>query len=159
MPCPGNLKTTQTRYSKQNPPRSYLRLHSWPPRRQPEYEVECILDSRYRRGKLQYLIDWKGYGPEDRSWEPAANVHAPACLREFHATYPGKPGPDPRLRGGPGRGDGVMAWDSDSEDETEESQPAQESPSPGPAELGQACSLLRWNGNYILTSSPFPCNL
>uniref|UniRef100_A0A670IJD3 Gypsy retrotransposon integrase-like protein 1 n=1 Tax=Podarcis muralis TaxID=64176 RepID=A0A670IJD3_PODMU len=106
-------------------------------RGEPEYEVERILDSRYRRGKLQYLIDWKGYGPEDRSWEPAANVHAPACLREFHATYPGKPGPDPRLRGGPGRGDGVMAWDSDSEDETEESQPAQESPPPGPAELGQ----------------------
>uniref|UniRef100_A0A670ITY9 Chromo domain-containing protein n=1 Tax=Podarcis muralis TaxID=64176 RepID=A0A670ITY9_PODMU len=104
---------------------------------EPEYEVECILDSRYRRGKLQYLIDWKGYGPEDRSWEPAANVQAPACLRDFHAAYPSKPGPDPRLRGGPGRGDGVMAWESDSESEPEESQPAQESPPPGLAELGQ----------------------
>ncbi|KMS64547.1 hypothetical protein BVRB_019170, partial [Beta vulgaris subsp. vulgaris] len=37
----------------------------------PHYLVNSILDSRYFRSKLQYLIDWQGYGPADRSWEPA----------------------------------------------------------------------------------------
>ncbi|KNZ71900.1 hypothetical protein J132_05174, partial [Termitomyces sp. J132] len=29
------------------------------------YEVNEILDSRIVRGRLQYLVRWKGYGPED----------------------------------------------------------------------------------------------
>jgi transposase InsO family protein len=33
-----------------------------------EYEVADILDSRRRRGKVEYLIRWEGYGPEDDSW-------------------------------------------------------------------------------------------
>ncbi|KAF8752081.1 hypothetical protein RHS01_08076 [Rhizoctonia solani] len=35
-----------------------------------EYEVEQILDSKRQQGKWFYLIKWKGYGPEDNSWEP-----------------------------------------------------------------------------------------
>ncbi|KAF8748433.1 Chromo (CHRromatin Organization MOdifier) domain [Rhizoctonia solani] len=35
-----------------------------------EYEVEQIIDSKRQRGKWFYLIKWKGYGPEDNSWEP-----------------------------------------------------------------------------------------
>uniref|UniRef100_A0A8C5QVR1 Uncharacterized protein n=1 Tax=Leptobrachium leishanense TaxID=445787 RepID=A0A8C5QVR1_9ANUR len=60
---------------------------------EPEYEIHRILDSRYRRRQLQYLIHWRGYGPEERSWEPAVNVHAPLLLRRFHRSYPAKPGP------------------------------------------------------------------
>jgi hypothetical protein len=32
-----------------------------------EFEVEEILDSRIRNGKLHYLVDWVGYGPSDRT--------------------------------------------------------------------------------------------
>ncbi|QRW26676.1 Transposon Tf2-7 polyprotein [Rhizoctonia solani] len=38
--------------------------------REEEYEVEQIIDSKRQRGKWFYLIKWKGYGPEDNSWEP-----------------------------------------------------------------------------------------
>ncbi|KNZ75366.1 hypothetical protein J132_03497, partial [Termitomyces sp. J132] len=34
------------------------------------YEVDEILDSWVVRGRLQYLVRWKGYGPEDNTWEP-----------------------------------------------------------------------------------------
>jgi hypothetical protein len=42
-----------------------------------EYEVEEILDSKMFRGRLRFLIKWKGYGREHNSWEYATEVHAP----------------------------------------------------------------------------------
>jgi hypothetical protein len=63
-----------------------------------EFEVEEILDSCRRRGKLYYLVSWKGFDVNENSWEPAANVaNAPDCLATFHASYPFKPGPRRRL--------------------------------------------------------------
>ena len=40
----------------------------------PEYEVASILDSKIVRNKLYYLVDWLGYSPSDRTWEPVNNV-------------------------------------------------------------------------------------
>ncbi|XP_031758562.1 uncharacterized protein LOC108647661 [Xenopus tropicalis] len=56
-----------------------------------EYEVESIVDSKSRRGEVQYLIKWKGFGPEENSWEPASNVNAPKLVRAFHQRFPDKP--------------------------------------------------------------------
>lgn len=36
-----------------------------------------IVDSRWRQNWLQYLINWKGYGPKDISWEDAEAMHIP----------------------------------------------------------------------------------
>ena len=39
--------------------------------------------------KLQYLVAWDGYGPEENSWEPAKNFHnALDAVDEFHKTHP-----------------------------------------------------------------------
>jgi len=32
------------------------------------YEVESILDSRLTAGRLEFLVNWKGYGYEENSW-------------------------------------------------------------------------------------------
>jgi Chromo (CHRromatin Organisation MOdifier) domain len=54
-----------------------------------EYEVREILDSKMERERLFYLVDWVGYGPEERTWEPATNVeHAKDALADFYRTYP-----------------------------------------------------------------------
>ena len=40
----------------------------------PEFGVNFILDSRIRRRKLHYLVDWVGYDESERTWEPAENI-------------------------------------------------------------------------------------
>jgi hypothetical protein len=54
-----------------------------------EFEVEEVLDSRLRRGKLEYLVHWKGYGIADRTWQPANDLaNAQDSIAKFHASYP-----------------------------------------------------------------------
>ena len=51
----------------------------------PEYKVEKILDKKQKgkRGKMYYLIKWKGYPASNNSWEPASEVHAPELIAEW----------------------------------------------------------------------------
>jgi hypothetical protein len=60
----------------------------------PEYEVAAILDSRFSHGKLYYLVDWLGYGPNDQTWEhPNHLLNAQDLVHVFHQQYPNKPIP------------------------------------------------------------------
>jgi len=57
-----------------------------------EYEVEQILDSRLRRGQLQYLVKWQGYTEEHNTWEPLANLtNAQDAIDAFHQSHPAAP--------------------------------------------------------------------
>ena len=56
-----------------------------------EYEVEEILDSKMFRGRLQFLIKWKGYSREHDSWEYATEVHAPKLVADFYGKHPAAP--------------------------------------------------------------------
>ena len=59
---------------------------------QEEYEVEQILDSRIQRGKFQYSVDWKGYDPADRCWEPIEILeHCNELIDKFHSKYQSRP--------------------------------------------------------------------
>ena len=57
-----------------------------------EWEVEKILDAKKVRGQLRYLVSWKGFGKQDRTWEPIENLeNAKETVEEFYKKYLKKP--------------------------------------------------------------------
>ncbi|MBW0532975.1 hypothetical protein O181_072690, partial [Austropuccinia psidii MF-1] len=64
---------------------------------QEEWEVAQVLDSKLKRGKLLYLVEWEGFSedPERTTWEPASNLtDSPDLVKDFHSLYPDNPGPN-----------------------------------------------------------------
>ena len=57
-----------------------------------EFEVETILDSAIKDGKLKYLVRWKGYDDGNNTWEPATNLgNAQRLVSQFHKKHPQAP--------------------------------------------------------------------
>jgi len=49
------------------------------------YEVSRILEVKFTKtsGQREFLIRWKGHGPEDDSWEPEDNLDCPNLIERF----------------------------------------------------------------------------
>ena len=55
----------------------------------PEYEVEEVLDSRLKKGKLEYLVKWSGYTEDHNTWEPELNLtNSKEAINDFHKSNP-----------------------------------------------------------------------
>ncbi|TWW61053.1 hypothetical protein D4764_05G0011430 [Takifugu flavidus] len=51
---------------------------------EPVWSVNKLLAVRRRGRGFQYLVDWVGYGPEDRSWVPPSYLADPSLLEDFY---------------------------------------------------------------------------
>ncbi|MBW0508455.1 hypothetical protein O181_048170 [Austropuccinia psidii MF-1] len=61
-----------------------------------EWEVAQVLDSKLKRGKLWYLVEWIGFSedPERTTWEPASKLtNSTELSKYFYSFYPDRPGP------------------------------------------------------------------
>ena len=56
-----------------------------------EYEVERIIDKRTRKGKLEYLVKWKGWDlPEHNTWEAIDHLNCEELIEEYERRNPDK---------------------------------------------------------------------
>ena len=60
------------------------------------YEVDQILKRRLNKGKLEFRIRWKGFGPEFDTWEPEENIFDKDMVREYNEKNPPRPRGRPR---------------------------------------------------------------
>ena len=71
----------------------------WPMAEKAEkYSVRRISGRKQVRGRTYYLIEWKGFGVDDDSWEPDHNILDETLVSDFLAALAPPMTPDWRVR-------------------------------------------------------------
>ncbi|MBW0554443.1 hypothetical protein O181_094158 [Austropuccinia psidii MF-1] len=90
LPIPNVKKSTIPNWHHEPPPPIIIEEEE-------EWEVFQILDQKFKRRKVWYLVEWKGFNqhPERSTWEPAKIIkNCPELVKDLHSLYPDQPGPN-----------------------------------------------------------------
>lgn len=52
-----------------------------------EYVVEKVVDKKIVKGKISYLLKWKGYADDENTWEPKENLDCPNLIEAFETEW------------------------------------------------------------------------
>jgi transposase InsO family protein len=79
------LQNEKGQIEPRNYPPSLLKLVNIDPIKSNDkfYDVEAIVSHKKVNGKYIYNVRWKGYTPEDDTWEPAENFIDPRFINEY----------------------------------------------------------------------------
>ncbi|CAG02234.1 unnamed protein product, partial [Tetraodon nigroviridis] len=62
------------------------------------FDAECILNKRLRKGKLEFLVKWRGWSAKHNSWEPQENILDPRLLAAFNKNIRTRDHPVPQKK-------------------------------------------------------------
>uniref|UniRef100_A0ABI7XQ03 Chromo domain-containing protein n=1 Tax=Felis catus TaxID=9685 RepID=A0ABI7XQ03_FELCA len=51
------------------------------------FAVESIEKKRIRKGRVEYLVKWRGWSPKYNTWEPEENILDPRLLIAFQNSH------------------------------------------------------------------------
>uniref|UniRef100_A0A667X6R2 Chromobox homolog 8b n=1 Tax=Myripristis murdjan TaxID=586833 RepID=A0A667X6R2_9TELE len=54
------------------------------------FAAESIIKRRIRRGRIEYLVKWKGWSPKYSTWEPEENILDPRLFVAFEESHSGQ---------------------------------------------------------------------
>lgn len=56
-----------------------------------EYVVEEVVKHKItKKNKVEFFLKWKGFEPDDNTWEPAENLNCPELINGYLMTIPEK---------------------------------------------------------------------
>ena len=81
------------------PPSAAPKPDAAPPPGPKVFRVAAILKKRLsKKGEVEYLIQWDGYGEDHNSWEPKANIFDTNLIRAFEANWEPELPPEKKKR-------------------------------------------------------------
>ena len=90
------------------------------------FAAEAITKKRFRKGRTEYLVKWKGWSPKYNTWEPEENILDPRLIHQYErklvfqsyasANKPGRKPKDKTKEGPNGPGTKASSSKKDSED-------------------------------------------
>ncbi len=48
------------------------------------FAAEAITKKRYKKGRIEYLVKWKGWSPKYSTWEPEENILDPRLIHQYN---------------------------------------------------------------------------